>query len=131
MTLPASTGFGDAELVTVICPCAVAPTNVVTIAVLFAEFGSITDELTLAVPVMIVPFATPVFTLTTIENVAELSPSISALVQTTLPPFPVSGVWQLQPEGAVNEEKVVLAGTGRISVALSAALGPLSVATTV
>src|SRR5579863_4579265 len=130
MLFPACTGLGVSVSVTVRSG-PVVPTSVDTVAVLFAELGSITDELTFAVPVITVPFATPVFTLTTIENVAELNPAKSALVQTTLPPLPGFGVRQLHPEGVVDETKVVLAGTGTISVALSAALGPLSVATTV
>src|SRR5215471_2007040 len=101
------------------------------VAVLFAEFGSMTDELTLAVPVITVPLATPVFTFTTTENVAELNPAMFAFVQVTLPPLPCCGVRQLHPEGVVAETKVVLLGTGITMAALSAALGPLSVATIV
>ena len=37
----------------------------------------------------------------------------------------------VQPAGAVSETKVVLAGTGRLSVTAGAALGPLFVTVTV
>src|SRR5580692_10173715 len=130
MLLPACTGFGEATLVTVRSG-KVVPTTVVAVAVLFAEFGSITDELTFVVPVMTVPFATPVFTFTTTEKLAEVNPTMSALVQMTLPPLPTIGRMQLHPDGGVIETNVVFAGTGTMTVALSAALGPLLVATTV
>jgi hypothetical protein len=61
-------------------------------------------------------------------KVAELRPGILALVHTELPPFPVK---QLHPAGGVSETKVVLFGNPKASAALSAALGPLFVITTV
>src|SRR5215831_8724559 len=51
-----------------------------------------------------------------------------ALVHTEVPPFPLR---QLHPVGGVSETKVVLFGNERASVALSAALGPRLVTTTV
>jgi hypothetical protein len=44
---------------------------------------------------------------------------------------PAPGTAQLQPAGAANELRVVLFGIDSTNVALSAALGPLSVTTTV
>jgi hypothetical protein len=64
MLLPACTGFGDATFVTERFGPDV-PTIVVTIAVLFAGIGSRTEELTVAEPVMTVPFAVPLATFTT------------------------------------------------------------------
>ncbi len=117
--------------VTVICPCAVAPTLVTTVALLLAMIGSITDELTTAVLLIVVPFATPVFTLTTNVKLLEDNPARFTSVHTTLPALPTLGTWQLQPAGVVSETKVVFVGADTTIVALSAALGPLSVATTV
>jgi hypothetical protein len=125
--LPAITGLGEAEFVTVISAPEVVPTTLDAEATLLAELGSLTDELTVVVPVMTVPFAVPEFTFTTIEKVAAVPPTIFKLVQTTLPVPPTGGRVQVQPAGADKETKVVFAGTASTSVALSAALGPLLV----
>ena len=125
--LPATTGFGEAEFVTVSSAPAVVPTTVDAEAVLLVEFGSVTDELTVAVSVITVPFAVPEFTFTIIEKVAAVPPAMLRSVQTTLPVPPPAGVTQLQPAGAATETNVVFAGTASTSVALSAALGPLLV----
>src|ERR1700728_1265180 len=127
MSLPAITGLGEAEFVTVISAPAVVPTTVDAEATLLAELGSLTEELTVVVPVMTVPFAVPEFTVTTIEKVAAVPPTMFKLVQTTLPVPPTEGRVQVQPTGADSETKVVFAGTASTSVALSAALGPLLV----
>jgi hypothetical protein len=126
ISLPATTGFGDAMFVTVISACEVVPTTLDAIAVLFAEFGSLVEELAVAVLVNIVPLATPVFTLTIIEKLAVVLPAIVSVLQTTFPVAPLGGV-QVQPDGAAIEAKVVFAGTVSTIVALSAALGPLLV----
>src|ERR1700677_2044980 len=112
--------------VTVISACEVVPTTLDAIAVLFAEFGSLVEELAVAVLVNIVPLATPVFTLTIIEKLAVVLPAIVSVLQTTFPVAPLGGV-QVQPDGAAIEAKVVFAGTVSTIVALSAALGPLLV----
>jgi hypothetical protein len=129
MSLPATTGFGEAVFVTVISACAVVPTTVVAIAVLFNEFGSNTAELTVAVSVIAVPLATPVFTFTTSANVPAVPPAMLKSVQTTLPVKPTEGVLQTQPDGADIETKVVFAGVACTKTASSAALGPLLVTT--
>lgn len=131
MSLPATTGLGEATFVTVISAVELGPTTVDALAVLLSELGSLTDELAVAVSVMTVPLARPVFTFTTIENVAAVLPVMLSAVQTTFPVAPMSGVTQLQPVGAVTETNVVFAGTACTSVALSAALGPLLVRTCV
>jgi hypothetical protein len=127
MLFPAITGFGDATFVTVICACEVVPTIVDALAVLFAELGSLTEELTVAVSVITVPFAVPAFTLTIIENAAAVLPDMLTVVHTTLPVLPTGGALQLQPAGTAMETKVVPAGTASINDGLSAALGPLLV----
>jgi len=109
----------------------VVPTTVTALAVLFVEFGSLTDELTLAVLVITVPFAVPVFTFVISENVAAVLPAKLKSVQTILPVPPTAGVVHVHPEGAASETNVVLAGTPSTKAALSAALGPLLVTTCV
>src|SRR5208282_4959890 len=130
MLLPACTGLGAAVFVTVkFGP--VVPTTVVTLAVLFAEFGSGADELTATEPVISVPLGVALPTFTTRVNVPEVDADISTLVHTTLPVLPTPGAVQLHPAGAAIDTKVVLVGIGATSVALSAALGPLLVTTCV
>src|SRR6266446_3362974 len=131
MLLPATAGFGEATLVTVSSAAAVVPTTVDAVALLLLETGSLTDELTVAVSVITVPFAVPTFTFTTIEKLAAVLPNMFNVVQTTLPVPPTAGVRQVQPAGADIETKVAFAGTASINVALSAALGPLLVTTCV
>ena len=129
MLLPAITGLGAATFVTDSSAWAVVPTIVDAEALLFAEFGSLTDEFTVAVSVTTVPFAVPVFTFTIIEKVAAVLPAMLRFVHTTLPVPPMAGVTQVQPAGAARETNVVFAGTASTSVVLSAALGPLLVTT--
>src|SRR5579872_1728863 len=130
MLFPACTGFGDATFVTdKFGP--LVPTMVVAVAVLFDELGSLAAEATETVSVMAVPFATPLLTLTTIENVPELSASMLTFVQVAVPVPPTAGVRQVHPEGGVKEMNVVLAGMDSTTVALSAALGPPFVTTCV
>lgn len=128
---PGATPFGDAALVTTKSAPAAVPTMVEAEAVLLAEFGSLTDELTFAVSVIMVPLVVPVFTLVTSEKVAAVLPAIFRLVQTTLPVLPTAGVVHVQPAGVAMETNVVLLGTASTMVALSAALGPLLVTTCV
>jgi hypothetical protein len=130
MGFPACTGLGEATFVTDKFGPEV-PTIVATVAVLFERIGSRTDELTVAEPVITVPFVVPVATFATNVKVAEDNPAIFAFIHTALPVPPPLGVRQLHPAGGVSEVKVVLFGTGKTRVALSAALGPLLVTTTV
>jgi hypothetical protein len=130
MVFPAWTGLGEATLVTDrFGPD--PPTIVVTVAVLFDRFGSRTDELTVAEAVITVPLVVPEATFTTNVKLAEDSPGMFAFVHTALPVPPMLGVRQLHPAAGVSEANVVLTGTGKTRVALSAALGPRLVATTV
>jgi len=130
MLLPASTGFGEAVFVTDRFGPE-PPTIVVADAVLFAALGSVAEDATAAVFVITVPLATPVFTFTTMVKDPDVAPAIFVSVQVTLPVPPRLGMMQLQPAGALNEIKVVFAGTAVVSVALSAALGPVFVTTCV
>jgi hypothetical protein len=88
--LPACTGLGEAIFVTErFGPD--PPTIVVTVAVLFAGMVSNTDELTVAVAVMTVPFVVPVATFAINVKVAGLPVARFALVHTTLPVPPGLG----------------------------------------
>src|SRR5580692_3002768 len=111
MLLPATTGFGEAELVTDNSPCAVVPTTVDAVALLFVELGSLVDELAVAVSEITVPFVTAAFTLTTIEKLAAVLPVMLKVEHTTLPVPPALGAMQVQPAGADTETNVVFAGT--------------------
>jgi len=88
--LPAWTGLGEATLVTDKFGPDV-PTIVVTVAVLLEAIGSMTDELTADVPLIAVPFATPLFTFTTIVKLLEDRPARFTFEQTTVPKLPTMG----------------------------------------
>src|SRR5579862_574209 len=105
MLLPACTGSGEAALVTVSSPLAVVPTTVLADAVLFEEFGSVTDELTDTELLITVPFVVPVLTFTTIVNVPAVRPAMLTSVQTTLPVPPAPEELQLHPVGATMDTK--------------------------
>jgi hypothetical protein len=129
MLFPATTGFGEATSVTIICACEAVPTTVAAVAVLLRELGSLTDELADAVSAITVPLDALALTFVTSENVAAVPPAIFRSLQTTFPVPPTAGVMQLQPAGAAIETNVELAGTACTKLALSAALGPLFVST--
>ena len=104
----------------------VVPTTVVAVAVLFPGTGSFTLEPTDAVAEMTVPLAVPLLTLTVSTKLAAVPPVMVRVVHTTVPVRPTPGEEHDQPAGGVREANVVLAGMGKDSVALSAALGPRS-----
>jgi hypothetical protein len=93
-------------------------------AELLAGFGSDVDEVAEAVFVMVVPPATFASTFTTSVKVAVPPAAKVGLVAVMFPVPPTAGVVVVQPAGAVNETKVVLAGTASVRLALSASLGP-------
>jgi hypothetical protein len=101
---------------------------------LFPVFGSSTPETTLAVLVMIVPFAVPAVTVTTTVMVAVFPDgSAGAVVSVQLMVFGVVVVMseQAHPVGPVAETKVVFAGRFSVTVVLGEAAGPLFVTTCV
>src|ERR1700733_10025275 len=110
MLLLAWPGAADAALVTDGSAPAVVPTIVDAEAVLLAEFGSVTDELAMAVSVITVPLAAAAFTFVINVKVAAGVPARVKSVHTTLPVLPTPGVVQLHPAGAERETSVVLAG---------------------
>jgi hypothetical protein len=81
--------------------------------------------LTLEPTVMMVPLATPLLTLVTIEKLAE-DPAVSAVAtHVTAPADPIAGVVQLQPLGTDIDWKVVFAGTVVLKNTFEASLGPV------
>ena len=88
--LPAATEAGAAELATIRSACPAPATMSAALAVLFEEFGSVVDELTVTVSVIRVPAAVPTFTCTTREKLAVPGARLG-LVQTMIPDPPIAG----------------------------------------
>jgi hypothetical protein len=116
--------------------CVGEATRVVTVAVLFAVFGSLTELLMFGEFVIVVPEAVPALTMTTSGNftmapTARVCPEFS--VQVTVPVPPTAIVLQVQPVGAVKvAPRVVLAGIVSVNVTVVVpdaviAVGPLFV----
>jgi hypothetical protein len=81
------------------------------VAVLFAGVGSKVVEVTVALPEMTVPPATPAFTVTTSVNdavpaLARAEPS----VHVTVPVAPAAGAVHVQPAGRAIDANVVFVG---------------------
>jgi len=127
MLLPAATGFGLAELVTLRSACVAPATPIVTVAELLFRFVSRVVVATVTVSVMMVPATVPAVTFT-ITGKVELDPGTTVgLVQLMDP-----AVVQVHPAGTgVSETKVVLAGIASVNVALAQLLGPVFVTTCV
>jgi len=106
---------------------------VVTLAVAESLAGIVSAGAeTEAVALSAVPPATELGTFETIVNVACVAGFIVAVNEQVIVPFvPAIGVLQLHPAGTAIETNVVGAGSGRLTDAALAALGPLFVATTV
>jgi uncharacterized membrane protein YccF (DUF307 family) len=127
MLLPAVTGFGLAELVTLRSACVAPATPIVTVAVLSAGFVSWVVVDTVAVSVMIVPAAVPAATFTITGKVLV---EFGATVVSVQLMDPV--VVQVHPAGTgVSETNVVLAGIASVKVAVEQLLGPVLVTTCV
>ena len=120
MLLPAATGFGLAEFVTLRSACAAPATPIVTVAELLVWFVSLVVVATVTVSVMSVPATVPAFTFT-ITGKVEVDPGATlGLVQLIDP-----AVVQVHPAGTgLSETKVVLAGNASVKVALAQLLGP-------
>ena len=90
------------------------------VAVLFAGFGSVVVELTVAV------FAVEPLTVITIWNVADAPAERVPIEQVTVPCAPGAGLMQLNVGPAVcdSETNVLPAGSGSVIVTFSASLGP-------
>ena len=110
MLLPAITGVGVSAFV--IDKAAELPTCTLAVVVLFVAVGSAgVVSVTVAVSEIVVPWATPVFTVTTNEKLAVVF--AAKVVAVLFVHFSVASV-QVHPAGPVSETAVVLAG--RVSV---------------
>ena len=102
-------------------------TFVFVVAVLFARVGSETAEPTVMEFTMTVPGAVPAVTVKINVNVDEALAAIDGLLHETV----VAPTTQVQPDGTVSDEKVVLAGIVSTAVTVVAVAGPLLVTTAV
>jgi hypothetical protein len=124
MLLPAATEAGDAELVVTRSACVPNATTSAAVAVLFAEFESVTDELTVAVSLITVPAAVPAVTFTTTGKLAVPGAKLG-FVQLMTPALPTAGSVQDHPLGSgVSDTKVVFGGVFSVKLAPVAVLGP-------
>ncbi len=98
-------------------------TVVVAVEELFVPFGSDVVLATDATLVIVEPLA-PELTCTTNVKVGDAAAAKLALVLVTVPVPPTGGVVDVHPAGAVNETKVVLAGTVSVTATFCASLGP-------
>jgi hypothetical protein len=128
--------LGEAVLLILTSACVGEATKVVTVAVLFAVFGSLTELLMFGEFVIVVPEATPALTLTTsgkltMAPTASVCPEFKVHVIVPVPPTGI--VLHVQPAGAVNAAaSVVFAGIVSVNVTvvdpdIAIAVGPLFV----
>lgn len=108
----------------------VALTVVLVVMLLLAGVGSVVAEVTVMVLDSTVPGAVALATPTTKLN-TPLPAGTEARLQLTTPLAPTAGVVQAQPEAALSDTKVVLAGSVSFHCALAAAPGPLLLTVTV
>ena len=129
MLFPSVTGLGAAELVTLMSACPAVATTTLTVALLLLGLGSVVADETFAVSEITVPEAVARFTFTTTVNVVE-APAASVVFEHESVPLTTE---QVQPAAGtgVTDTNVVLAGIASLKTTLAAALGPLSLTTTV
>jgi hypothetical protein len=127
---PAATEVGAAEFVVTRSACVAVATTSAAVALLFPEFGSVVDELTVAVSLIAVPAAVPALTLTTTVKL-PLPGATDGFVHVIVPVPPTAGVTQLHPAAAVMDWNVVFGGVTSVKLALVAVLGPAFVTTCV
>ena len=106
-------------------------TMMLTVAELFAGFGSPTVLETLGVSVSVVPEGVAAFTFTTNGKLAVplgkiVCPALSVQVNVPVPPTAIVGV-QVQVAGGVKETSVVFVGIATVNVAFVSVAGPLFV----
>src|SRR5262245_60344431 len=116
MLLPAMTGSGESVLVIAISAFVIAVVD--ALPVLLPGVGSFGSPAATALFEIVVLFATPLFTLTTIWNVAVSALATSAFEKMTLPVPPTAGALVDQPVPLVTEEdtNVVLVGVPSVTV---------------
>jgi hypothetical protein len=98
---------------------------VVAVAELFALFGSVTLEETVAVLLSVAPSATPGSTRTTTVKLALSPLAIVSLLQVIKPPEPIGGVTQPQPAAGENDCSRVPVGSASCHRAKTAGPEPL------
>lgn len=125
--VPATTGSGDAEIEN--SRSAPLFARVVVVALLLPGVGSVVADEVVAVAVRVELLTTVRSTLATTVKVAVPPEASDALVKLTVPVPPTGGVVANHAPGAAAETKVVLAGSGRVTVGDTAVLGPLLVST--
>jgi len=130
--LPAATVIGRAVLVVTRSACVDSATTSDAVALLFAELGSVTEELTVTVSLITVPAVVPEVTSTL--RVKEADPGANAeLLQVIVPALPTVGVVQVDHPvaGGVSETNVVFGGVVSVKTVFVAVLGPGLVTTCV
>ncbi len=126
MLLPAVTGFGLPELVTLRSACVPLATAMFSVAELLFVFVSREVVVPVSVSVMIVPTGVPAFTVTEKIKVLIDPGATLGLVQ------PETKEVQVHPGGApLNELNVVFAGIASLKDTVLQLLGPLLVTTCV
>lgn len=124
---PARTVGDDAVLVTARSACVAVPTVVMTVAVLFAKFGSLVPEVTSSTSTICVPLVVPFPTCTTTVKLTFPPLAKSGFVQDIVPVPPTAGVAQVQPATLLIDSKTVFAGMPSLKTTLTASSGPLFV----
>ena len=128
--LPAGSELGAATFVTTRSACTAVATTSAAVALLFARFGSVEEELAVTVSMINVPAAVPAFTFTTTVKVPAPGATLG-FVQRIAPVAPTAGVMQDHPAGKVIDWNAVFGGVFSVRFALVAALGPALVTTCV
>ena len=127
--LPAATEAGEAEFVVTRSACVARATTSAAVAVLFARFGSVVEEVIVAASLIAVPAAVPAVTFTTTGKLAVPAAKLG-FVHVMVPALPPAGRVQDHPPGiGVSDTNVVLGGVFSVKLALVAALGPALVTT--
>src|SRR5438105_90698 len=107
MLPPAATGFGDAEFVVTMSDWVASATTSAAVALLLAELGSATAELTVTVSLIAVPAAVPAVTFSTKEKLPDPGATLG-FVQVIVPVPPTAGtVPQVHPTGGAIDWNVV------------------------
>src|SRR5258707_4176289 len=110
MLPPAATGFGDAELVVTMSACVASATTSAAVALLLAELGSATAELTLTVSLIAVPAAVPAFTFKIREKLPDPGAKLGLVHVIVHVPSTTRTVPHVHPAGGVTDWNVVLGG---------------------
>jgi hypothetical protein len=129
--LPAATDAGEAEFVVTRSACVPRATTSAAVALLFVEFGSLVDELIVAVSLIAVPATVPAVTFSTTGKLAVPGAKLG-FVHVMVPALPTVGSMHDHPPGTgVSETNVVFGGVFSVKLALVAVLGPALVTTCV